>query len=440
MSDTDETRIIQPRSVRSSGERLSAQPVPAQPANPRAQWTHDPNDQAIITQYFARLAETEALTRTQLPAEPPAEETRVMPSGEDSAEKTSVLQPPASAADAAETALLRNPAEAESGIYSSDEADTMVAPTRVAPPLPRTAASSSAAHTMPPLRGQADQPYEPYERPESYAQPDTSSADNIDDAEFDDAPAIAPAELPTDWQSEMAPPKATNGFLLPLLLTVPIAAISAAMPAGGAISALVISTCATAYGYARRNQIMREERRGGIRKNSDSFKIALGAPLNLLHALLRAIPDAIAWILTYAAMNGLCSLTAAGNDLEGSWPVTLFGKQVGIPILSGSPMSMSGLLLAFAASIAWLLTAVLRRQRAPLRLGFIQWQLAIRRGANRIASSGLAGARYDTRTHPVSAGFGIALIILLLAFTAAAATVLSAAGSISWLPISALLL
>ena len=119
--------------------------------------------------------------------------------------------------------------------------------------------------------------------------------------------------------------------------------------------------------YNTEPQLEREGKRGGERKNSDSWIRVATFPWHLVKALLLAIPRILLLVIIYMAGTAVATAALALPVHTISW---YFAADWGIPVplLNDVPFSASGLALGGFMAIGWLVT-VFAPQSMMIRLG-----------------------------------------------------------------------
>lgn len=146
-----------------------------------------------------------------------------------------------------------------------------------------------------------------------------------------------------------------SGTVAMWLLTVPMAMLGSCAPIAGLVVFVLIVWLFLAVGHNTEAQLEREWRRGGARKTGDWIMRAISLPWHLLCELPLALVRLITpmTLMAAAIMLGALPLQLPRTAAVWHWQ----GRQLALPLLLGSPLSYSGLLLAAASAISWLLTA-----------------------------------------------------------------------------------
>ena len=111
----------------------------------------------------------------------------------------------------------------------------------------------------------------------------------------------------------------------------------------------------------------REGKRGGERKNSDSWIRVATFPWHLVKALLLAIPRILLLVIIYMAGTAVATAALALPVHTISWYFTA-DWGIPVPLLNDVPFSASGLALGGFMAIGWLVT-VFAPQSMMIRLG-----------------------------------------------------------------------
>lgn len=178
-----------------------------------------------------------------------------------------------------------------------------------------------------------------------------------------EAIALAPTFNPADVKRALL---LKRGVLPLFILTLPLAALAAPLPQVALIAAAALLWLLLTAGYNTAAQLERESKRGGTRKGTDTMLRVAAIPWHLLKGLLAAIPHVLAMALVAVALTAVgawaLNLPYAMVDLfVGDWVIPL-------PILTDTPLSYTGLTLACATAVGWLLTVFGPRSKM-VRLG-----------------------------------------------------------------------
>ena len=119
--------------------------------------------------------------------------------------------------------------------------------------------------------------------------------------------------------------------------------------------------------YNTEPQLEREGKRGGERKNSDSWIRVATFPWHLVKALLLAIPRILLLVIIYMAGTAVATAALALPVHTISWYFTA-DWGIPVPLLNDVPFSASGLALGGFMAIGWLVT-VFAPQSMMIRLG-----------------------------------------------------------------------
>lgn len=338
--------------------RLAGQPAESQPAgasaggnrasSPRASWRHDSGDEQILAR--ATAMQQEAIRRareaaTQVIAKPVAP-TMTMPQGAQSGEKT-ILEQPVAAGMAAPTQVEQ-------------------APQSLQQPVPQ----------QPAMRPRPDQP-----RPARVILPEQQD----------------PQEAEQPDEAACRPLKAAKATVPSIALIVLVALLAASLPTEAALIGAVLVWLLGARGRSVSHQHLREQERGGFRRNSDGFKEGARTPLYLLQAL----PAAIGSLLLCAVLYAIADLLVVGLLGGPSTPLVLSlptQQTLSVPLIAGSGTSLGALALALAAAGASAIVFFRGLNLTPVKLGLAALWLAVDRGLCRIFS------RESSLTEPLGWG------------------------------------
>jgi hypothetical protein len=200
-------------------------------------------------------------------------------------------------------------------------------------------------------------------------------------------PAIRPALQRIIDQTAQAPPTETmvqnppmpnpvdvkrgeylqRGTLPLILLAAPLAALAANAPLVAIIAATALLWLLLTLAYNTEPQLEREGKRGGERKNSDSWIRVATFPWHLVKALLLAIPRILLLVIIYMAGTAVATAALALPVHTISWYFTA-DWGIPVPLLNDVPFSASGLALGGFMAIGWLVT-VFAPQSMMIRLG-----------------------------------------------------------------------
>lgn len=200
-------------------------------------------------------------------------------------------------------------------------------------------------------------------------------------------PAIRPALQRIIDQTAQAPPPETmvqnppmpnpvdvkrgeylqRGTLPLILLAAPLAALAANAPLVAIIAATALLWLLLTLAYNTEPQLEREGKRGGERKNSDSWIRVATFPWHLVKALLLAIPRILLLVIIYMAGTAVATAALALPVHTISWYFTA-DWGIPVPLLNDVPFSASGLALGGFMAIGWLVT-VFAPQSMMIRLG-----------------------------------------------------------------------
>ncbi|TCF25541.1 hypothetical protein MCC10094_2081 [Bifidobacterium longum subsp. longum] len=158
-----------------------------------------------------------------------------------------------------------------------------------------------------------------------------------------------------------------RGTLPLILLAAPLAALAANAPLVAIIAATALLWLLLTLAYNTEPQLEREGKRGGERKNSDSWIRVATFPWHLIKALLLAIPRILLLVIIYMAGTAVATAALALPVHTISWYFTA-DWGIPVPLLNDVPFSASGLALGGFMAIGWLVT-VFAPQSMMIRLG-----------------------------------------------------------------------
>lgn len=158
-----------------------------------------------------------------------------------------------------------------------------------------------------------------------------------------------------------------RGTLPLILLAAPLAALAANAPLVAIIAATALLWLLLTLTYNTEPQLEREGKRGGERKNSDSWIRVATFPWHLVKALLLAIPRILLLVIIYMAGTAVATAALALPVHTISWYFTA-DWGIPVPLLNDVPFSASGLALGGFMAIGWLVT-VFAPQSMMIRLG-----------------------------------------------------------------------
>lgn len=158
-----------------------------------------------------------------------------------------------------------------------------------------------------------------------------------------------------------------RGTLPLILLAAPLAALAANAPLVAIIAATALLWLLLTLAYSTEPQLEREGKRGGERKNSDSWIRVATFPWHLVKALLLAIPRILLLVIIYMAGTAVATAALALPVHTISWYFTA-DWGIPVPLLNDVPFSASGLALGGFMAIGWLVT-VFAPQSMMIRLG-----------------------------------------------------------------------
>lgn len=158
-----------------------------------------------------------------------------------------------------------------------------------------------------------------------------------------------------------------RGTLPLILLAAPLAALAANAPLVAIIAATALLWLLLTLAYNTEPQLEREGKRGGERKNSDSWIRVATFPWHLVKALLMAIPRILLLVIIYMAGTAVATAALALPVHTISWYFTA-DWGIPVPLLNDVPFSASGLALGGFMAIGWLVT-VFAPQSMMIRLG-----------------------------------------------------------------------
>lgn len=158
-----------------------------------------------------------------------------------------------------------------------------------------------------------------------------------------------------------------RGTLPLILLAAPLAALAANAPLVAIIAATALLWLLLTLAYNTEPQLEREGKRGGERKNSDSWIRVATFPWHLVKALLLAIPRILLLVIIYMSGTAVATAALALPVHTISWYFTA-DWGIPVPLLNDVPFSASGLALGGFMAIGWLVT-VFAPQSMMIRLG-----------------------------------------------------------------------
>lgn len=158
-----------------------------------------------------------------------------------------------------------------------------------------------------------------------------------------------------------------RGTLPLILLAAPLAALAANAPLVAIIAATALLWLLLTLAYNTEPQLEREGKRGGERKNSDSWIRVATFPWHLVKALLLAIPRILLLVIIYMAGTAVATAALALPVHTISWYFTA-DWGIPVPLLNDVPFSASRLALGGFMAIGWLVT-VFAPQSMMIRLG-----------------------------------------------------------------------
>lgn len=158
-----------------------------------------------------------------------------------------------------------------------------------------------------------------------------------------------------------------RGTLPLILLAAPLAALAANAPLVAIIAATALLWLLLTLAYNTEPQLEREGKRGGERKNFDSWIRVATFPWHLVKALLLAIPRILLLVIIYMAGTAVATAALALPVHTISWYFTA-DWGIPVPLLNDVPFSASGLALGGFMAIGWLVT-VFAPQSMMIRLG-----------------------------------------------------------------------
>lgn len=158
-----------------------------------------------------------------------------------------------------------------------------------------------------------------------------------------------------------------RGTLPLILLAAPLAALAANAPLVAIIAATALLWLLLTLAYNTEPQLEREGKRGGERKNSDSWIRVATFPWHLVKALLLAIPRILLLVIIYMAGTAVATAALALPVHTISWYFTA-DWGIPVPLLNDVPFSASGLALGGFMATGWLVT-VFAPQSMMIRLG-----------------------------------------------------------------------
>lgn len=223
-----------------------------------------------------------------------------------------------------------------------------------------------------------------------------------------------------------------HGRALAWFFAIPLTVLCAGLPVWGAAVGLFVLWIAAVYGYGVLAQRKREQRHGGARGSDALMAVFLG-PFHLVRATIRLIPGILVWLLCLLLSDCFAFLPI---DLGQTTGHVIGLTAVRLAFLGGTPRSSSGLLTAGFGLIAWLLLSQTNLGSPQAHLGFDAAWTSLRRGVAHIRDNADDAEDEDLLDHPASARLGIALLLLLVAFLAAAVMIFATLPAIDWSPLA----
>ena len=179
----------------------------------------------------------------------------------------------------------------------------------------------------------------------------------------------APAEVQSMPEAQEAPlaelqPKPADikrgayysrGSMVLWLLTIPLALVAPALPLVAISAVCIVLWLLFTMGFSTESQLERESKRGGTRKRSDGALRVASLPWHAVKALVHALLGTVI-VVALAALVVVFASIALHLPTGTAYP-QLFGSRIAVPLLSDTPISLSGLALSSGLSIGWLVAS-----------------------------------------------------------------------------------
>lgn len=313
---------------------------------------------------------------------------------------------------------------------------------------PQTQATSVIA---PPVTSVANPPTVP---PYEAQPPDTQPPVQLPNSQPYAEPGYEPryeAPAPFDMVAWQRNAYLSSGRTAVWLFTVPLALLASCLPIMSIAAFVLVLWILLTAGYNTQAQLERETRHGGVRKGGDPALRVVSLPWHLV----KAVPGSLLRMLTPLALEAVAvALAIIVLQLPSAYTTIRIQQwQVPLPLLIDRPQSLSGLLLAAAMAISWLLTAfgphsfVIRLGAGLLRGISSQLNTAAARtggitnpqqsstGAYTAPASTVSDQTTPASTTSVSTTWRRVQLVLWLIVCAGIATVLLSAAAIVWFPL-----
>jgi hypothetical protein len=147
----------------------------------------------------------------------------------------------------------------------------------------------------------------------------------------------------------------SRGSMVLSLLTIPLALVAPALPLVAVSAVCVVLWLLFTMGFSTESQLERESKRGGTRKRSDGALRVASLPWHAVKALVHALLGTVI-VVALAALVVVFASIALHLPTGTAYP-QLFGSRIAVPLLSDTPISLSGLALSSGLSIGWLVAS-----------------------------------------------------------------------------------
>ncbi|MBT1177031.1 protein kinase [Bifidobacterium callimiconis] len=240
-----------------------------------------------------------------------------------------------------------------------------------------------------------------------------------------------------------------RGRMIMCLLAVPLCLFAASVPAAGLMSAAFLLWAFTVMGLSRNSQLEREDKRGGLRKGTDSALIVGAMPWHLIKGLALTVVPTLLMLALFIALTAF--LTTALMLPSATGMITAFGTPLRFPLLAGSALSSSGFTLMACMAAAWFTAALGPYSRfARLGAGTLRGDLGAPspsidaslaessvgfNGPNGSNGPGPLPPEEQERLEQSAHRRGWTLTLIWLVLILAGVAMLLAGGSIDWAPI-----
>ncbi|OXN00090.1 protein kinase [Bifidobacterium vansinderenii] len=230
-----------------------------------------------------------------------------------------------------------------------------------------------------------------------------------------------------------------RGRMIMCLLAAPLCLFAASTPAAGLMSASFLLWAFTVMGLSRNSQLDREDKRGGLRKGTDSALIIGSMPWHLIKGLALTVVPVLLMLALFAALTAF--LTTALMLPSATGVLTLFGKPLRFPLLAGSSLSSSGFTLMVCMAAGWFTATLGPYSRfARLGAGTLRGDLGAPSPSIDASLAGPSGPgslppEEQERLEQSAHRRGWTLTLIWLVLILAGVAMLLAGGSIDWAPI-----